>query len=400
MIYQLFTRLAETALRLPAAMGNAAWRERLALMPPPDADIWIHAASVGELTSARTVIDALRRDFRVIVTANSVTGRDMAREWGLPAFLAPLDSPGATGRFLDAVRPRVQVTIEGEFWPNRARLLASRAIPQVFFGARISERSARRWGRLKGLIGPALQKITALSAQDAASEQRLLDLGLPPEAVLGRLDLKLLGPAMMAPPADSAARDRTFLAASTHEGEDAVIIDAYLTARAHHPDLRMILAPRHPQRADGVAALLSARGVAFDRRSAGAGTEAAVLLADTLGEMDLWYAASGICLVAGSLTDRGGHTPWEPAAYRCALLHGPHVSNFADGYARLDDAGGALAIDAATLGADLTRLAGDLPAARAMGSCARQVLKQDAGDPAPLLATIQHLAKNGGRPDI
>ncbi|MDO5704960.1 MAG: glycosyltransferase N-terminal domain-containing protein, partial [Paracoccus sp. (in: a-proteobacteria)] len=146
MIYAATTRLAEAALRLRALAGNAVWRERLMLdAPPAPATIWIHAASVGELNSARVLTERLAADHRVIVTTNSTTGRDLARGRGLAARLAPFDSPGATGRFLDAVRPAVQLTIEGEFWPVRSALLARRGVPQIMAGARISARSAARW---------------------------------------------------------------------------------------------------------------------------------------------------------------------------------------------------------------------------------------------------------------
>ena len=394
-IYDGAMALAGAAMGLRARLGDPIWRERLVLDDPPAAAaIWVHGASLGELTSARPLIAALGRDHDVSITANSLTGRDMARGWDLPARLAPLDAPGPTRRFLAAMRPRVQITIEGEFWPVRSRLLARAGVPQVMIGARISERSARRWTRMPRLIGPMLGRLAGLSAQDAASEARLLALGLPQAALLPRLDLKLLAPAAITPPPASPARDATWLAASTHEGEEALILDAHLAARAARPGLRLILAPRHPDRADAVAALIAARGLAFARRSAGADAgDTDLLLADTLGEMGRWYAAAGICLTGGSLTDRGGHTPWEPAAYRCAILHGPHVANFTDSYAGLDTASAATAITAASLREVVARLAGDPATARAMGDAARAELLRKAGDPSALLALIGGLAR-------
>lgn len=379
--------------------GQDGLRQRLTLDGAAPADVWVHGASVGELTSARPVIAALARTHRVLVTANSRAGRDMAAGWGLPARLAPLDVPGALGRFLDQVRPRLQITVEGEFWPLRSRALARRGIPQAMIGARMSQRSAARWARLPGLIGPVLRRMTALSAQDPGSEARLRGLGLPDSAVMPRLDLKLLTPAGVTPAAPTPARDRTLLAASTHEGEEAAVLDAWAQARRRQPDLRLILAIRHPQRGDGMAALLARRRIAFQRRSAGGtgdGTGWDVLLADTLGEMDRWYAAAGICFVGGSLADRGGHTPWEPAAHGAAILHGPHVGNFSDAYAALDAAGAARRVDAATLADHLLRLAGDPVQARRMGQLARHVLEDRAGDPAALIARLRQLAGTPG----
>ena len=401
-IYRIISRLVGAILRLRASFGSAGvLRERLALASlPPPADIWIHGASVGELTSARPIIQALAADFSVLVTANSQTGRDMVAGWGLPVCLAPLDVPGALGRFLDAVQPRLSLTIEAELWPLRSRMLADCGIPQAVIGARMSERSAQRWARMRGLISPVLGRIAALSAQDQGSEARLRQLGLPASAVLPRLDLKLLAPAQVTPPDDDPARDMIMLAASTHEGEDAIILDAWLAARAAHRDLRLILAPRHPQRGADIADLIAGRGLDVMRRSDGAGEDVPVLLADTLGEMPRWYAKAGICFVGGSLVDIGGHTPWEPAAYRCAILTGPHVGNHAANYAALSGIGAALLVDDRTLGAELARLAQDPAVARTMGHAARELLNNTAGDPAPLLNRLRDLAKTGRAYDI
>lgn len=404
MIHRLAAHVVEAGLRIRAASGRAdALRERLVLSGPAavpaPADVWLHAASVGELTSARPVVVALARSHGVLVTTNTCAARDMARGWGWTARLAPLDLPGALGRFLDGARPRLLVTVEGEIWPLRSCLLARRAIPQAVIGARLSARSARRWRRVPGLARRVLGRIAALSAQDADSEARLLSLGLPRHAVLPRLDLKLLAPARLTPPPPSAARDRTVLAASTHKGEEAAAADAWIAVRRHCPDIRLIVVVRHPRRGDEVAALLAGRGLVAARRSRGE-TDGPVLLVDVLGETERWYRAAGLCLVGGSLTDRGGHTPWEPAAHGCAILHGPHVANFRAAYAALDAAGAAQAVEAQTLAGHLSRLVGDPGAARAMGQAARETLLARAGDPAALIERLRELAGPPARPDI
>ncbi|MBU2959214.1 glycosyltransferase N-terminal domain-containing protein [Paracoccus sp. 1_MG-2023] len=395
MIHDALARMAEAALRLRMAIGGSdTLAQRLVRDRIPDpAAIWVHGASVGELTSARTVIEALASAHPLIVTANSVTGRDMVQGWGIPARLAPLDVPGALQSFLTATRPCLAVTIENEFWPLRSRMLADAGVAQAMIGARISERSWRRWRRMRGIIAPMLARIDALSAQDAGSEDRLLALGLRPGTVVPRLDLKLLTPASVVPPPEDAARDRTILAASTHEGEDAAILDAFATTRGA---TRLILAPRHPRRAPEIMALIRERGIPATQRSLGADSppEGGVLLADTLGEMPRWYAAAGICIIGGTIVDHGGHTPWEPAAHRCALLRGPHIGNFTEGFAALRDC--TLPFEAAAL----QQLLDDAPRRRAMGQAARDVLDARAGDQAGLVARLSDLAKTGPRPDM
>ncbi|MDK8873610.1 glycosyltransferase N-terminal domain-containing protein [Paracoccus sp. SSJ] len=395
MIWRGATALAGGALGLAAPLAGADWRERLALSGPEVAPggIWLHAASVGELNSVQVLAEELARDFPLVVTVNSLTGRDLARRLGHACALAPLDVPQAVGRFLDRVRPAVLVTVENELWPNRSAMAAARGVAQVVVGARISARSAARWGRLPGLIGPMLARIDALSAQDADSEARLLALGLRADALTPRLNLKLLGPARVDPGEDAPDRFRTVLAASTHEGEDAAMLDAWAAAREAAPGLRLILAPRHPQRGDAVAALIAARGLEVVRRSRGGGLGAAVLLADTLGEMASWYRAAGICITGGSFADHGGHTPWEPAAWRCAILHGPHVANHAGDYADLEAAGAARGCEAAALPQLLAALAQDAAGQRRMGEAARALLLARAGNPATLIERIGHLAR-------
>ncbi len=390
--YRAVTSVAGALIPLVARGGD--WAERLGKEGPQlgEAGIWVHAASVGELNSAKVLIEDLAADLPLLVTTNSVTGRALARDWGLQACLAPLDVTAALQRFLNRNRPRIAVTIENEIWPNRARMLAARGISQVVVGARMSQRSAARWGRLPGLIGPVLSGVDLLSAQDHHTEQRLLDLGLHRDALAPILQLKLLAPARIEPGLPGKWRAATVLAASTHEGEDALILDAFLTARSKGPDLRLILAPRHPRRGDEVLALMQARGLVVARRSLGADETAPILLADTLGEMPRWYDSAAICVTGGSFTDRGGHTPWEPAAHSCAILHGPHVANFAADYAALDAAGASLGTDADGLAAALGNLVGDGARVAAMGAAARALLLSRAGDPAPLLKAIRALA--------
>lgn len=348
-------------------LAPGALAERLGLVPrrAPGPLVWLHGASNGEVTSARAVIarlQAARPGLRVLVTANTGTAVAMVRAWALPGVtsaLAPLDAWGAAGRLIGRQAPGLLVVVENELWP--ARLAAARAagLPVALIGARLSPRSAARWRRLApGLVRRALAGLAFASAQDEGSAARLLALGLP-KAVLGPVVMlkAAVAPGGPAPRPTDLARDRVLLAASTHPGEEAAILAAFAQARDQFRLL--ILAPRHPRRSAEVAGLIAAAGLPFARRSEGAWPGAggeAVFLADTMGEMPLWYAAAGVTVIGGSFVPLGGHTPFEPAAAGSALVHGPFMENFADAARALAAQGAALSVSRGGLGAALLPL--------------------------------------------
>ena len=324
---------------------------------PGRTDVWLHAASVGELTSVRTLLDAVlaaRPALRLVITCNSGAGRALAGAWGLPrtqVALAPFDLGWTLARFVARHGPQALCLVESEFWPERIFRMAERPVAVV--GARISARSAARWTRFApGLMRRMLGGVRLLSAQDAGSEARFLGLGLAPERVGPRVMLKArIVPAEQAPPfAPPVPRARCLLAASSHPGEDEVVLDAFMAARRAGQFSHLILAPRHPQRASAIAALVARRGLTLARRSRGEvpGAATDVHLADTMGEMAHWYRMAGATVIGGTFGALGGHTPYEPAAYGSAILHGPDVANFVDAFAALDAAGGAVALAGAS----------------------------------------------------
>lgn len=361
--------------------------------------VWLHAASVGEATSARPLIDAtLARDtdLHVLVTCNTVTGRARVDDWGLPrvhARLAPLDLRWATALLLRRWRPGALWTLEAEIWPNRFAQVGKRGIPLAWIVARFSDRAARRWGRQPGFSDLLRENVTYVSADSAESEARLRAVGVRAHVFGDRIGLKGAAAQVAAPdlPDFASHYDRadTWLAASTHPGEEEIVLEAFKAARAKRPDLRLILAPRHPPRGNSVASLITSAGWPLCRRSKG-GTPTAdtpIYLADTLGEMGMWYAMSGTCFVGGSLVDKGGHTPFEPAQAGCAILHGPFLSNFRDSYATLGALDAAVQVEDATQLADaLCRLDG--PAQRAMADRASAALRDDGEPGAALLDDI------------
>ncbi|MHC0053282.1 3-deoxy-D-manno-octulosonic acid transferase [Actibacterium sp. D379-3] len=373
--------------------------------------IWLHAASNGEATAARPLIDALlARDDKLtlIVTCNSETGRALVRGWGLArvsARLAPLDYRLTLRRFIGNWQPDALILIESELWPNRMAAMRALSRPVVVLSARMSDKSAATWGRMPGLARQVIGAISYLSAQDAASEARFQALGLPEDRTGPVLSLKTRAApggfdadekARLAP---LLPRVNTVLAASTHEGEEQVILLGFRKAHARRPDLRLILAPRHPRRRAEVQALIARQGLGCATRSAAELPDAQhpVYLADTLGEMPLWYDLAATTFVGGSLVARGGHTPFEPASHGSALLHGPHLDNFAEIYAGLQAAGGSAMIDSADALAHAL-LSLDDAARRRMTQAAATVIEalQGSAGLAPILDRLADLTGDPG----
>lgn len=351
---------AETADDLRQRLGHGTGEPRA---------IWLHGASNGELASARPVVDALLQalpDTPLVVTSHTKTGRGVVERWGLPRVtprLAPIDTRAALRRFRRAWRPSLLIVMENELWPNR--LLTTEA-PIAVIGARMSERSFRGWSRAPRLAARLLSELDYVSPQDPQSRRYLTELGLPSDRLgpTGTLKSAIAlpdpEPEALAVLAPLFPRARTLLAASTHEGEEEIVLEGFARALRQDPARRLILAPRHPVRGDSVAELIGRAGLSFARRSTGEvpGPDTAVYLADTMGEMPLWYRLAGVTLVCGSLEPIGGHTPFEPAAAGSAVLHGPHTTNFAPPYAALDAEGGAIMVsDAGELAEALQRLA-------------------------------------------
>lgn len=311
--------------------------------------IWVHGASLGELTSARALIDqilARNPGCRVIVTANTYTGRDMVAGWENPridARLAPLDSPRIVRRFLSRWSPVAALTLENELWPTRIIACQHAGIPVLVVAGRMSKGSARTWARFGGLARRVMGAISHLAPLDTANGDRFAGLGLPAGRISAPLNLKS-DVHLAAPDAGTLENLRqvfkrpcTILAASTHPGEEGIILQAFMATQAKHPDLRLIMAPRHPNRSGAIAALIKDAGLSYSRRSDGGdpNPDNLVYLADTIGEMPLWYSLSSITVLGGSFAQKGGHTPFEPVQFSCLVVHGPDVSNHTPAYTAL-----------------------------------------------------------------
>ncbi len=320
--------------------------------------VWLNAVSVGEAVSVLALARLLGTAGPVLITTTTATAaRTVAAR--LPAGclhrFAPLDTPGAVGRFLAHWRPDLAVLVESELWPRTIVRTHARGTPLAVINARLSDRSLARWRRLVPLARALLSRLDLLLAQDRRTAEGLVALGADPAATEAVGTLKTAADPLPADPAAlDAARSATldrpvWLAASTHPGEEAAVLAAHLALRRTRPGLLLILVPRHPDRGAAIAAAVPA-GLAVTRRAAGAAPGGDVYIADTLGELGLWYRLAPVAFVGGSLTDRGGHNPLEAVQLGCRAVTGPHVINFAEIYRDLAAEGSATAVpDAAAL---------------------------------------------------
>ena len=333
--------LAPLLLRQRTAQGKEDVTRRgerlgIASRARPDGRlVWVHGASVGESLSALPLIEKLMADgFRVLVTSGTVTSATLLAgrlPSGAIHQYVPLDLPGAVTRFLDYWRPEAALFVESDIWPNLIRTASARGVRLALVNARMSEKSARGWQRVPKMAAALLGAFDLCLAQDAEIAERFRKLGTRGVTVIGSLkaDAPPLGADLQALEAlKSAIGARpVLLAAQTHEGEDETVLPAHDLLKAQFPDLLTIIVPRHPARGADIAMLCGTRTAA--RRAAGEKlTDAtAVYIADTLGELGLFYRLAPFCFLGATLVPKGGHNPLEPASLACAVLAGPHRDN-------------------------------------------------------------------------
>jgi 3-deoxy-D-manno-octulosonic-acid transferase len=394
---------APLALTMTAARGlrDPAYRDRLAerlgytRLHFGIAPLWIHAVSVGEVQAAVALVHALRRRYPhrpLLVTTATPTGAQRVRAlFGTSASHAylPYDLPSAVERFLERTRPAVAIVMEREIWPNLFRACRERGLPVLLASARVSEPSARRHRRFGALFRDAISRNVTIAAQTAADAERFRSFGAPHDSVhvTGNVKFDLRMPDEIRSSGD-ALRAGSFpgrsvwVAGSTHDREEDVVLAAHEQVRRACPDALLILVPRHPNRFEAVRAALTAREVAFVSRLALAPVTAdtTVLLVDTLGELPTFYAAADVAFVGGSLVPIGGHNLLEPAALGRAIVVGPHNFNAPDIAALFLSNGAALQVaDAGSLAGAVVDLMAD-PARRAdMGAKARTLVDSNRG---------------------
>ncbi len=346
--HRAYRRVAE---RL-GSQGVAPKRQRERL-GHPTADrpagrlVWFHAASVGESLSVLPLVDILRREVQVLVTTVTASSAEVLVRRLPPGVLhqfAPLDARGPVGRFLDHWAPDLLVVVESEIWPQTLRLAALRRVPLVLMNARLSPRSLRTWGHAPRSARALLGRFDRVVTQTESMRGALIALGADPARTTVGGNMKASAPP---PPDDPEERARlsaalggarVWAAVSTHPGEEEPILAAHARLRERHPEARLILVPRHPDRAEEIGALIDRQDLGWTRRSRGELPTGPVYLADTLGETGIWFRLAPLVFLGGSLVPVGGHNPWEPAQCGAALLIGPLRETVAADVAALEAA--------------------------------------------------------------
>ncbi len=382
---------------------------RIPATPPGEPMLWLHCASVGEVLAARPLIEALLEHYpghRLTLTTMTATGAERAQalasardDGRLVHRFVPLDFPVAAARFIERLRPALALFFETELWPNLLHACEHRGIPVAVVNGRLSPRAFRGYQRLRPLMREALSCVDWLAAKSPADAERFRALGMMPErtAVVGSLKFDTVqdGEAL-----EVSKRLRTCLgerpiwvAGSTHEGEETVLLAAHGRLRERCPDALLVLVPRHPQRFDEVAALCERAGMSVARRSRDEWPEAAaaVYLGDTMGELLTLYGTADLAFVGGSLAPVGGHNLLEPAALGVPVLTGPALANFAEVAEVLRAADALVEVaDAQALADILASLFADPAERRRLGEAGRAVVEANRG---ALARTLEGLTR-------
>jgi len=398
----ILLRLIWRGRRAPAYRRR--WRERFGFVTRlADAQqvIWVHSVSVGETIAAAPMVRRLQKQYPesiLLVTTMTPTGSEQVKKIfgdSVEHCYAPYDMPDAIARFLHRTHPALLVIMETELWPNLIHACQRRAIPVVLANGRLSEKSAAGYAKVEALARPMLAKLAVVAAQTKADGERFLQLGVGEKAleVTGNIkfDLQLDDTLRQKAAALKTQWQGTdgrpvWLAASTHRGEDEIILDAFSQILEHRADVLLVLVPRHPERFNEVADLCTAGNYRLARRSELQTSEnvldsqTQIVLGDTMGELLSFCGASDITFVGGSLVDVGGHNLIEPAAWGVPVLSGPRLFNFTEVSRLLDEAGGlAVCADAGELAAVVVKLLADPEQYQQMSAAALAVTEANRG---------------------
>jgi 3-deoxy-D-manno-octulosonic-acid transferase len=391
------------------------WHERFGLFDDPvrQGGIWVHAVSVGEvLAIARLVQQLLARypELPILITTATPTGAERVKAlFGdeVEHRYAPIDLPWVVRRFLRAYRPHLLILVETEIWPNLIHHAKEAGVPSLLANARMSVRSARGYHRVAALTREALRNLSLIASHGEADGERFLTLGARSEQVVvtGSIKFDVHIPGSLRERADVMRRDwggqrPVWLAASTHEGEDELILQVHAAVRERIPDALLVLVPRHPERFDRVAQLVSARAFPLVRRSeqrpCDAGT--AVFLGDSMGELTLFMGASDLAFIGGSLVPHGGHNILEAAAQGVAVVFGPHMFNFSEISELFLSREAAVQIDSVeALAAQVSDWLSDASERSRVGEAGRALVDRNRGALERLMRLVEGLLEVGER---
>ncbi|TNF98170.1 MAG: 3-deoxy-D-manno-octulosonic acid transferase [Gammaproteobacteria bacterium] len=397
-------RLLRRGFRLPEYWQR--WPERFGYnnLEPIKGSVWIHAVSVGEVQAAIPLVEhflAKPDALPVVLTTMTPTGSSRVQAlFGdrLQHVYAPYDLPDAVNRFLNKIQPRQVVIMETEIWPNMISWCFKRHVPIVLANARLSERSARGYKKVARLSRLALSRITCIAAQSEADKQRFLEIGADEERidVTGSIKLDINMPPSVREQRDVIRRRlgsgrKIWVAASTHEGEEEQVLDAYSIVRKQTPDALLVLVPRHPERAEQIESLCNKRGYQVTRRTQEQPTEAVsdIYMVDTLGELSRFFSAADVAYIGGSLVPVGGHNMVEASAQGIAVVFGPHLFNFAEISQQLLDADAARKVEDSNLLAAITiQLLNDANLRHQLGQNGQEFVESNRGALQQLLSVI------------
>ncbi len=369
--------------------------------------VWLHAASVGEAMSVLPLVTEIRRQWpsvTVLFTSGTMTSAQLLAERLPPGCLhqfMPLDVPAWIDRFLDHWQPGAVLWVESELWPNAIAAIRRRGIPLALINARMSPRSFARWQSVASLVKPPLDAFNPCLAQDETSAARLKALGAGNVQSLGNLKFDAAplaaDDAELARLRDTMGGRALWLAASLHPGEVDAVATAHRTLATTHPGLLTLVVPRHPARGGDIAGLFRSAGLTVIQRSQGALPDATtdVYVADTLGELGLFYRLVSIAFIGGSLVPHGGQNPLEAARLGCAIVTGPHMHNFAEAAKALSGADAIEQIDGgSSLAAAIDRLFRDPAKAKARAQSAQQMAAQGHGTVSRVVQALAPLFEN------
>lgn len=401
----ILLRLLYRAIRAPAYAQRLAERFGFGDVAETNKTMWLHCVSVGEVLAAVPLVKALQQrypDHRLTLTCMTPTGSERIQEafgGSVDHYYAPYDMPDAVSRFLHRVKPSILIIMETELWPNTIAACQRRNIPVILANGRLSDRSAKAYQRIRPLVQPMLAGLSVIAAQHRDDGARFVALGLTQAAlhVTGNIKFDLsLDKAVQLKAAElreqwhGKDKRRVFLAASTHRGEDEIILEAFAEIKTKIDNPLLVLVPRHPERFNQVAELCALAGFNVARRSSADKVGGAdILLGDTMGELMTFFGACDIAFVGGSLVSAGGHNVIEPAAWGVPIVTGPYLFNFSEASQLLVDGGGMLVCnDANQLAEQCIALLNSQQRREQMGSQASLIAEANRGALDKLIAVI------------